>query len=208
MARSRLRANQARVLRSRSCCLARKPGITRTPVASSVSKSPRHRREGPLFSLWKTKSSYGWQSRKCCASRGLEVFEAASGSAAIDLLRAKGGEIDLILLDLTIPGASSQEVLAEAALAQPNVKVILTSAYGEEVAKPMMNQPLVCGFIRKPFKLADLVQTYEVFCAPDRLWRDPRISEVVCAGRSRLALPHGQIKRPRRGTSLCRHRWI
>ena len=36
---------------------------------------------------------------------GLEVFEAASGSAAIDLLRAKGGEIELILLDLTIPGS-------------------------------------------------------------------------------------------------------
>jgi CheY-like chemotaxis protein len=89
---------------------------------------------------------------------GLEAFEVASGSAAIDLLRARGGEIDLMLLDLTIPGASSQEVLDEAAVAQPNVKVVLTSAYSEEVAKPVMRTPLVCGFIRKPFKIADLVQ--------------------------------------------------
>jgi CheY-like chemotaxis protein/two-component sensor histidine kinase len=89
---------------------------------------------------------------------GLEAFEVASGSAAIDLLRARGGEIDLMLLDLTIPGASSQEVLDEAAVAQPNVRVVLTSAYSEEVAKPMMHAPLVCGFIRKPFKIADLVQ--------------------------------------------------
>jgi CheY-like chemotaxis protein len=88
---------------------------------------------------------------------GLEAFEVASGSAAIDLLRARG-EIDLMLLDLTIPGASSQEVLDEAAVAQPNVKVVLTSAYSEEVAKPVMRTPLVCGFIRKPFKIADLVQ--------------------------------------------------
>jgi hypothetical protein len=29
---------------------------------------------------------------------GLEVLKAASGSAAIDLLRANGGEIELILL--------------------------------------------------------------------------------------------------------------
>ena len=83
---------------------------------------------------------------------GLEVFEAASGSAAIDLLRARGGEIEVILLDLTIPGNSSQEVVAEAALARPDVKVILTSAYAEEVAMRITNHPLVCGFIRKPFQ--------------------------------------------------------
>ena len=89
---------------------------------------------------------------------GLEPLEAANGSAAINLLRAEGGKIDLMLLDLTIPGASSQEVLAEAALAQPKLKVLLTSAYSEEVAKPVMSLPLVCGFIRKPFRMADLAQ--------------------------------------------------
>jgi DNA-binding NtrC family response regulator len=96
---------------------------------------------------------------KMLRKSGLEVYEVASGSAAIDLLRARGGEIELILLDLTIPGSSSQEVVAEAALARPDVKVILTSAYAEEVAMRMMSHPLVCGFIRKPFKLGDLVQT-------------------------------------------------
>ena len=69
---------------------------------------------------------------KMLRKSGLEVFEAASGSAAIDLLRARGGEIELILLDLTIPGNSSQEVVAEAALARPDVKVILTSAYAKK----------------------------------------------------------------------------
>jgi PAS domain S-box-containing protein len=88
---------------------------------------------------------------------GLEAIEAASGSAAIDLLRANR-EIDLMLLDLTIPGASSEEVLAEAAVAQPKVKVVLTSAYSEEVAEGIRGGPLVCGFIRKPFKIADLAQ--------------------------------------------------
>jgi CheY-like chemotaxis protein len=33
-----------------------------------------------------------------------EVLEAADGSSAIDLLRAGGGKIDVILLDMTIPG--------------------------------------------------------------------------------------------------------
>jgi DNA-binding response OmpR family regulator len=35
---------------------------------------------------------------------GFEVLEAADGSSAIDILRADGDKIDVILLDLTIPG--------------------------------------------------------------------------------------------------------
>jgi PAS domain S-box-containing protein len=89
---------------------------------------------------------------------GAEVLEAASGSIAIDLLRKHGGNIDVILLDLTIPGASAQEVLAEAEQARPNSKVVLTSAYSEEKAASMVG-PNIRAFIRKPFKLGDLTQT-------------------------------------------------
>lgn len=60
---------------------------------------------------------------------GFKVFEAADGPSAIDLLRADGGKLDVILLDMTIPGASSAEVVAQAANAKPDIKVILTSAY-------------------------------------------------------------------------------
>jgi CheY-like chemotaxis protein len=89
---------------------------------------------------------------------GAEVFEAANGSAAVDLVRSKGGQIDVILLDLTIPGASSQDVLAEATQGWPGLKVILTSAYSEEMAAASMRAPIVRSFIRKPFPLGDFVQ--------------------------------------------------
>lgn len=72
---------------------------------------------------------------------------------------AHRGRIDLILLDVTIPGASSAEVVAEAAQAQPAPKVILTSAYSQETLPPPVNLPQVSGFIRKPFQLGDLVDT-------------------------------------------------
>jgi hypothetical protein len=39
------------------------------------------------------------------------------------------------------------------------VKVILTSAYSDEVAMSMIDSPLARGFIRKPCRLADLVPT-------------------------------------------------
>jgi PAS domain S-box-containing protein len=75
---------------------------------------------------------------------GFEVFEAADGSSAIDLLRVNGGKIDVMLLDMTIPGASSHEVVAEAANAKPNIKVILTSAYSQEMMAGAMSPPN-CG---------------------------------------------------------------
>ena len=89
--------------------------------------------------------------------KGFEVLEAANGSAAIDLLRANGGNIDLILLDMTIPGAPSSEVVAEAGKVRPDIKVVLTSAYSQEIAGAM-NAPQISGFIRKPFQLGDLVK--------------------------------------------------
>ena len=95
---------------------------------------------------------------KMLRKTGFEVFEVADGSSAIDLLRANGGNIDLILLDMTIPGAPSSEVVAEAGKVRPDIKVVLTSAYSQEMIAGAMNAPQISGFIRKPFQLGDLVK--------------------------------------------------
>ena len=52
---------------------------------------------------------------KLLRKNDFHVVEAADGSAAIDILRANQSKIDAILLEVTIPGASSPEVVAEAA---------------------------------------------------------------------------------------------
>jgi two-component system cell cycle sensor histidine kinase/response regulator CckA len=90
---------------------------------------------------------------------GFLVLEASNGSAAIDLLRAHDAKLDVMLLDITLPGASCDEILAASAQTRPDIKVVLTSAYGEEVVAPLRPVSQVSAFIRKPFKLADLVQT-------------------------------------------------
>jgi CheY-like chemotaxis protein len=96
---------------------------------------------------------------KMLRKTGFDVLEVANGAAAIDLLRANGRNIDLILLDMTIPGPPSQEVVAEAAQIRPDLKVLLTSAYSEEMATATISTPLIRGFIRKPFQLRLLAQT-------------------------------------------------
>jgi two-component system, cell cycle sensor histidine kinase and response regulator CckA len=96
---------------------------------------------------------------KMLGKAGFEVLEASDGSAAIDLLRAKGRKVDVVLLDLTLPGASSHEVVVEAAKARPDLKVVLTSAYSEEMATATWSTPLIHSFIRKPYQFGDLART-------------------------------------------------
>ena len=90
---------------------------------------------------------------------GLEVLEAADGSSAIDLLHAAGDKIDVILLDLTLPGASSHEIIAQAANAKPDIRIILTSAHSQEMIADAMRAPQVPSFIRKPFQFGELLNT-------------------------------------------------
>ena len=93
---------------------------------------------------------------KMLGKRGFRVLEAANGSVAIKLLQAN--KIDVILLDMTIPGLSSREVVAKVAQIKPDIRVVLTSAYSEEMIKDAMRAPQIHGFIRKPFRLGDLAQ--------------------------------------------------
>ncbi|HTB16709.1 MAG TPA: PAS domain S-box protein, partial [Bryobacteraceae bacterium] len=93
---------------------------------------------------------------KALRNRGFSVLEASDGSSAMDLIRARAADIDVVLLDVTLPGLSSREILQEAGRIRPELKVILTSAYGEETVSALFAGLRVERFIRKPFGLGDL----------------------------------------------------
>ena len=113
---------------------------------------------------------------KALRKGGFEVLEAANGSEAHDMLRASGSRIDLTLLDMTFPGSSIHEVIAAYVKARPDAKIILTSAYSEEVARARTSVPHIRGFIRKPFRPADLLKTLR-----DTLSSKPNESKAIIA---------------------------
>jgi CheY-like chemotaxis protein len=86
---------------------------------------------------------------------GLSVLEAPDGTVAIEMIR-NSRPIDVLLLDVTLPGTPSREVLAEAKRLRPAMRVIVTSAYGEDFAAASL-QGTFERFIRKPYSLSDLV---------------------------------------------------
>jgi PAS domain S-box-containing protein len=89
--------------------------------------------------------------------RGFTVLEAPDGTVAINLIRSRGSEISVLLLDLTLPGRSSLEVLEELQQAQPEAKVILTSAFGWENIDGRLRAFRHDTFIRKPYQLRELI---------------------------------------------------
>jgi len=89
-------------------------------------------------------------------NKGFTVIEAADGKTGVDLFRASAREIDVVLLDLTLPGMAGQEVLSELRRVQPNVKVIVTSAYSQERAQTTLGGQQPWLYIRKPYHLNEL----------------------------------------------------
>jgi CheY-like chemotaxis protein len=90
-------------------------------------------------------------------NHGYRVIEAIDGSSALELVRTHKDEIDFMLLDVTLPGVSSREVLEEARHRRPNLKVILTSAYSRETVDASFAGLRIERFIRKPFQIVELM---------------------------------------------------
>jgi two-component system cell cycle sensor histidine kinase/response regulator CckA len=94
---------------------------------------------------------------KALRKRGFYVVEASDGHAAMDLIRANTEGINVVLLDFTLPGLSSREVFEETQRIRPDLKIILTSAYGKETVEASFAGLPVAHFIRKPFQLEILM---------------------------------------------------
>jgi len=86
--------------------------------------------------------------RETLTGAGYAVVEAASGTAALSEIA--GSRLLAVVTDLKLPGASGHEVLAAAREADPDVPVILMTAYGTvEDAVRAMKQGAV-DFLTKP----------------------------------------------------------
>jgi CheY-like chemotaxis protein len=93
---------------------------------------------------------------KMLRNRGFLVVEAGDGSSAIDRLRDQNHHIDVVLLDLTIPGADSAEVIEEVRRIRPDTRIVMTSAYSQYAGSRFIGIPQIAGYIRKPFLANDL----------------------------------------------------
>ena len=61
---------------------------------------------------------------------GFEVQEAADGDEGLE--QAQSAEVDIVLLDLILPGTMGLEILEQVRNARPTLPIIIMTAKGEE----------------------------------------------------------------------------
>jgi DNA-binding response OmpR family regulator len=61
-----------------------------------------------------------------------------------------------VVLDMTMPGMSGEQVMRELRSAHPSLSVLVATGYGEGAARAAM--PERTAFLRKPFTMAELLR--------------------------------------------------
>jgi CheY-like chemotaxis protein len=98
---------------------------------------------------------------------GYQVLEASDGPQAIDIL-SRGHPVDLVFTDLIMPGGmSGREVAARARQLNPDIRVLLTSGYAEELVHGDGLKREKLKVLRKPYRQADLMAAIREVLATD-----------------------------------------
>ena len=97
---------------------------------------------------------------------GYVVYEADDGEHAEDIIVARGGEIDLIITDVVLPGMSGKDLVERLAAAYPGIPALFMSGYTRDVIENH-GVPAGVAFLQKPFSPeALLLKVREVLDSP------------------------------------------
>ncbi|MCE5335988.1 MAG: response regulator [Desulfobacteraceae bacterium] len=66
---------------------------------------------------------------KRLARRNLDVHTASNGTEALDILQSTDGEIDVVILDVKMPGMDGMETLRRIKTLYPSVEIVLLSGH-------------------------------------------------------------------------------
>lgn len=100
-----------------------------------------------------------WFISKVCQPQGYETLTAGSGMEALKVIQECGEKIDLVLLDLRMPGMGGIEVLKSIRKHQPDLPVIVLTAVHDK--REECESLGIEAFIKKPYSLEELYQRIE-----------------------------------------------
>jgi len=82
---------------------------------------------------------------------GMRVIVAEHGRAAVEIFRERAQEIDVVLLDMTMPEMSGEATFRALKELRPDVRVLLSSGYTEVAAAQQFTTTGLAGFVQKPY---------------------------------------------------------
>lgn len=87
---------------------------------------------------------------------GYDVIEAENGQQGIKIFKEMHERIVSVLLDMAMPGMSGDEVFIELRKIQPDVKVLLSSGFRQDMRVEKVLSLGVGGFIQKPYSVIEM----------------------------------------------------
>lgn len=90
------------------------------------------------------------------AHLGATAWMAATGEEALRALGHDGAGVDVVLLDLGLPGCSGDEVLAELQRRRVPVRVLVASGYADATTAAAALANGAAGFVAKPYSVQSL----------------------------------------------------
>jgi two-component system cell cycle sensor histidine kinase/response regulator CckA len=95
---------------------------------------------------------------RALATRGYSVLEAASGEAALEILRERKEGVDLVISDVIMPGIDGPTLVKTLRVERPELRIILISGYAEDAfRKELSRDGQDLAFLPKPFSLKQLI---------------------------------------------------
>ncbi len=88
---------------------------------------------------------------------GFNVIAASTGQEALALFGERKSEIGAVLLDFNMPEMNGEDVFRELRRLGESVPIILVSGYSEAEVKQRFKEGELAGFLKKPFRRAELV---------------------------------------------------
>ena len=100
--------------------------------------------------------------RRQLTSLGHTVLEAGDGLRALEVVRGRRGDLDLVLTDVVMPSMNGTEVAACLCTEYPGLPVVLMSAYAPAGLTRVGFQDAIVPVLQKPFELSQLAELIQV----------------------------------------------
>lgn len=98
---------------------------------------------------------------------GYEILSAESGYEAVSILESDPSGVDLVILDMVMPGMSGFETFEKIRVIKPGIKVLVCSGYSKEDEIRQMVEKGCDDYIYKPFDVSMLSKKLQaVFSLP------------------------------------------
>ncbi len=97
--------------------------------------------------------------RETFSRRGYRVLLAADGEEALTVFRENREEIDLIVLDIGMPGMGGYKCFKKLRKINPSVKILIASGYSGDVELKELLASGATGFVAKPFDRSEMLKS-------------------------------------------------